>query len=128
MANLKESNAYSSYATVDTDPGAGGFFTDPVTPRRLHDDLFFSIRETEDADVSSADPLDSSGAETDITVVLQFQCKGDDRWQNYNYNDGTVLAIGDRFKIEDTGAGVRWRAGVEAGGYTFGAVKFGFDW
>lgn len=31
MANLKESNAYSSYATVDTAPGVDGFFTDPVT-------------------------------------------------------------------------------------------------
>jgi len=127
MANSRETNAYSSYATVDVDPGIGGYFTEAVTPRRLHDDLYFSIREVEKQE-SSADPLDSSGAETDITVVLQFQCKGDNRWQNYNYNDGTVLAIGDRFKIEDTGAGVRWRAGVEAGGYTFGAVKFGFDW
>jgi len=127
MANSRETNAYSSYATVDEDPGVGGYFTEAVTPRRLHDDLYFSIREAEKQE-SSADPLDSSGAETDITVVLQFQCKGDDRWQNYNYNDGTVLTIGDRFKIEDTGAGVRWRAGVEAGGYTFGAVKFGFDW
>jgi len=127
MANSRETNAYSSYATVDEDPGVGGYFTEAVTPRRLHDDLYFSIREVEKQE-SSADPLDSSGAETDITVVLQFQCKGDDRWQNYNYNDGTVLAIGDRFKIEDTGAGVRWRAGVEAGGYTFGAVRFGFDW
>lgn len=127
MANLKESNAYSSYATVDTAPGVDGFFTDPVTPRRLHDELFFSIRETEKEAESSGDE-ESSGSITDVTVILQFQCKGDDRWQSYNYNDGTDLAIGDRFKIEDTGAGVRWRAGVESGGYVSGAVTFGFDW
>jgi len=127
MANSKETNAYSSYATVDEAPEADGFFTESVTPRRLHDDLYFSIREV-DKDESSADSLDSSGATTDVTVVLQFQCKGDDRWQTYNYNDGAALVVGDRFKIEDTGAGVRWRAGVLDGGYVFGAVKFGFDW
>jgi len=125
MANSRETNAYSSYAHVDVAPGADGFFTEAVTPRRLKDNLFFSIREAESEESGVEE---SSGSTTDITVVLQFQCKGDDIWQNYNYNDGAELVPGDRFKIDDSAAAVRWRAGVLYGGYTSGAVRFGFDW
>lgn len=126
MANRKITTAYSSYAHVDVAPGADGFFTEAVTPRRLKDNLFFSIREAESEE--SEDSNDSSGAGTDVTVVLQFQCKGDDIWQTYNHNDGADLVPGDRFKIDDSAAAVRWRAGVLYGGYTSGAVRFGFDW
>lgn len=125
MANRKITTAYSSYAHVDVAPGADGFFTEAVTPRRLKDNLFFSIREAESEESGVEE---SSGSTTDITVVLQFQCKGDDIWQNYNYNDGAELVPGDRFKIDDSAAAVRWRAGVLYGGYTSGAVRFGFDW
>jgi len=125
MANRKITTAYSSYAHVDVAPGVDGFFTEAVTPRRLKDNLFFSIREAESEESGVEE---SSSSITDITVVLQFQCKGDDIWQNYNYNDGAELVPGDRFKIDDSAAAVRWRAGVLYGGYTSGAVRFGFDW
>lgn len=125
MANRKITTAYSSYAHVDVAPGADGFFTEAVTPRRLKDNLFFSIREAESEESGVEE---SSSSITDITVVLQFQCKGDDIWQTYNYNDGADLVPGDRFKVDDSAAAVRWRAGVLYGGYTSGAVRFGFDW
>lgn len=126
MANKRITTAYSSYAHVDVAPGVEGYFTEPIIPRRLKDSLFFSVREA--VSEESDDSMDSSGTVADVTVVLQFQCKGDDIWQNYNYNDGTAFVVGDRFKIDDAAGGLRWRAGVLFGGYVNGAVKFGFDW
>jgi hypothetical protein len=114
MANRRITTAYSNYAEVDSSPGADGYFTETVTPRRLKDSLFFSVRET------------SVGAAVD--VVLQFQCRGDNSWQTYNNGDSTVFKPGDRVEIDDSGAAVRWRAGVLSGGYVSGSVIFGFDW
>jgi hypothetical protein len=118
MANSKVTNDDCRYATVDTDPVAG-YFTDSVSPRGIKDDIFFSIRET--------DPATAPSMGSVMTVVLQFKCKGDVAWQTYNYNS-TPLVAGDRFHIEDYGAGVSWRAGVEIGGYTEGSLTFGFEW
>jgi hypothetical protein len=120
MANIQESSGGYEYASVDTDPGAGGFFTKPVSIRRKNDDiqkLFFSIRELED------EPSEASV----ITVVLQFRCKGDVGWTTYT-NDGTDFVIGDRKLIDSNAAGVQWRAGVLSDGFTSGSVRFGFDW
>jgi hypothetical protein len=117
MANNQVSEDGREYATVDTDP-TSGYFTKSVSPRHLKEDIFFSIRETDpDASLPS-----------EITIVLQFQCHGDTGWQTFNYNDGTALVAGDRFHIDDYGAGVYWRAGVEAGEYVSGSLTFGFDW
>jgi hypothetical protein len=124
MANAKDSGNNKLYATVDTDPEAGGFFTDILDPRELMktnkvSKVFFSIREA--GDTQSVDA-------SVITVVLQFKCDGDDRWQTYVPLDGSSLAIGNRIALEDFGANVKWRAGVEDDGYTSGSVTFGFDW
>lgn len=120
MANEKSSGEYYEYATVDTDPGADGFFTNPVSPRgKKVSKLFFSIRETSP---------DSVTALSTITVVLQFKCAGDAEWQDY-YNDGNAFVTGERKMIEDDAGGVMWRAGVKDADSSFdGSVTFGFDW
>jgi hypothetical protein len=124
MANEKSSSTNKLYATVDTDPEADGYFTDILDPRELMktnkvSKVFFSIREA--GDTQSVDA-------SVITVVLQFKCDGDDRWQTYVPLDGSSLAIGNRIALEDFGANVKWRAGVENDGYISGSVTFGFDW
>lgn len=121
MANSRSNGVHYEYATVDTAPGPSGYWTEPV---RAHDKsvkkIFFSIRET-DLDDSSGAPA------SDIVVTLQFKCPGDVDWQDY-YNDGADYEIGQREVIEDSGAGVVWRAGVKDQDYTSGSVTFGFDW
>jgi hypothetical protein len=125
MANTKISGTYKEYATVDTaiDSTDEGFFTNAISPRILAkannvEKIWFSVRET-----GVTDSVDTAVA----TVTLQFRCGGDGRWQNY-YNGGTAFVAGDRVIIEDTGAGVEWRAGVIYSDYTSGSVTFGFDW
>ena len=118
MANSLSSGEYKEYAVVDTAPGAGGYFTNPVYPRKNKiNKFYFSIREF------SEDP--SSGSV--MTVVLQFQCAGDGEWTDYS-NGGTAFVIGDRVLIEDNGQAVAWRAGVKQGGHTSGSLAFVFDW
>ena len=127
MANARSSGTNYEYATVDTLPGAAGYFTNSICPRdKAKTDkvkkIFFSIRET-NADISAA-PSDLST----ITVVLQYKCQGDAGWSDYVDFAGSSLAIGNRMALEDNGNGVDWRAGVVSDGYTSGSVTFGFDW
>lgn len=109
-ANSRDSDRQRhEYATVDTDPGASGYFTNNVSPRRQGGAVFFSVR-----DVSSMS----------MTVTLQFQCDGDAAWTDYE----TYTAV-TRVKISDNGGKVLWRAGVkESADYTSGESTFGFDW
>lgn len=129
MANSRTSNQTNkAYATVDTNPGAAGYFTEAICPRQMFKEgkligkVYFSIRET-NADVSAAEstlPV--------ITVILQFKCEDDTSWTEFVPLDGSSLAIGNRIEIEDFGNGVLWRAGVVSDGYSSGSVTFGFDW
>lgn len=126
MANAKISGDNCEYAIVDTQPGASGYFTNEVQPRKdgklkgLGGKIFFSIRES-NLDDSSDAPASV------ITVTLQFKCNRDLEWQDY-VSDLTI-GIGARVAIEDCGTGVVWRAGVkEASDYTSGSLTFGFDW
>jgi len=127
MANSRSSGAFKEYATVDTAPIGLGYFTNEVCLRdKLNVGLakgimYFSIRE-EEADSSGASDTSS------MTVTLQFKCEGDAGWQDYVPLDGSSLAVGNRVAIADTGAAVRWRAGVKDGEFTDGSITFGFDW
>jgi len=127
MANSRDSDHYKEYATVDTAPSGSelGYWTNEVCPRDKWKDgapgkLYFSIRES-DTDSSAA------SSTSVMTVTLQFKCDGDAGWQDY-YNGGTAYVAGDRVLIEDTGAAVRYRAGVKDGDFTSGSLTFGFDW
>ena len=128
MANSRSSGNYKEYATVNTQPSGTelGYWTNEVCLRDKQNDgyakgkMWFSIREAE---------TDSSAADTTtITVSLQYKCDGDLGWTDYADFAGSTLAVGNRLIIEDTGAAVRWRAGVKDGNYTDGALTFGFDW
>ena len=126
MANSRSSGAFKEYATVDTAPAGLGYFTNEVCLRDLRNTtninrMYFSIRESE-ADSSAASDTST------MTVTLQFKCDGDAGWQDYVFLDGSTLAVGNRCVIEDTGAAVRWRAGVKDGEFTSGEITFGFDW
>ena len=125
MANVVTvSDEYREYVMVDTAVGAGGFFGGEVNMRTLKeskgiDRIFFSIRE--EADTGSID-------DSVVTVVLQYKCTGDARWQTFEPLDGSDLAIGNRLRIKDNGSAIIYRAGVLEDGYTSGSVIFGFDW
>jgi len=130
MANSRSSGVNKEYATVNIAPSGTelGYWTNEVCLRDKRnsgvakDKMYFSIRET-DAD-SSEDVSDTAS----MTVSLQFKCDGDLGWQAFVPLDGSELAVGNRLIIEDTGAAVRWRAGVKDGDYTSGILTFGFDW
>jgi hypothetical protein len=126
MANSRSSQPNHEYATVDTNPGAAGYFTNPFCPRDKTKigipKVFFSIRD------ATADKSENPSALSVITVGLQFKCSGDLDWTDYIPLDGSSLAIGNRVALEDMGAGVIWRAGVVDDAFTSGSVVFGFDW
>ncbi|MFW6246752.1 MAG: hypothetical protein ACOC22_01055 [bacterium] len=116
MANSKISGEYKEYASVDTAPGADGYWTNIVNMRVKNlNFMFFSIRD--------------GGAEAAASgkVTLQFRCDGDSDWTDY-YNDGSDFNVGERKKIEGAGGAVKWRAGIKEGDFTSGTVNFGFDW
>jgi hypothetical protein len=128
MANGRSSGEFKEYATVDTKPSGSdlGYFTNAVSVRELAklckiSKIYFSVRESE---------ADSSGAsDTSVmTVTLQFKCDGDAGWQDYVPLDNSTLRVGNRFAIDDLGAGVQWRAGIKDWEYTSGKLTFGFDW
>ena len=126
MANSRSSDTNYEYVTIDTAPDSAeeGYFTNEIDVRLLKkekkvDKIYFSIRE-------AADPgsIDASV----ITVLLQFMCPGDARWQTYVPLDGSTLAIGNRITLDDFGPNVKWRAGASYDGYTSGSLRLGFDW
>jgi len=79
MANTISSGDYKEYATVDTAPGSGGFWTNPIGLRgKSLSIVYFSLRGTGTA-----------------TVTLQFKCEGDADWTDY-YNDGNAFNVGER--------------------------------
>ena len=124
MANrIEVSDEYREYAVVDSAVGEG-YFTGEVVMATLKstksiERIFFSIRE--EADPGSID-------DSVVTVVLQFKCEGDARWQTYVPLDGSTLAIGNRLRLNDNGSAIIYRAGVLEDGFTSGSVIFGFDW
>jgi hypothetical protein len=92
-------------AIIDTAPGAGGYWSSPVSSRdnRL-DRMHFSIRGT------------WAG-----TVTLQFKRPEDATWTDYDeYTENT------REIIEDS-SNTLWRIGVANGDYTSGTIIAGID-
>ena len=128
MANSRSSGTYKEYATVNTAPHTTdlGYWTNEVCLRDkvkegvAKEKMWFSIRENE------VDSSDAAGFA--VTISLQYKCEDDLGWQDFVDLAGSELAIGNRLIIEDTGAAVRWRAGVKDGNYSGGNITFGFDW
>ena len=129
MANSRASGTNYEYATVDSQPTGGAYYTNEVCVRDLIKkykikNFFFSIREFE-ADSSQASDT------SNMTVSLQFKCPGDLGWQDYvplGITAHNYFTAGNRFAMDECAADVFWRAGIKDNYYISGKITFGFDW
>ena len=116
MANAKLNGPRYHYASIDTAPGSGGYWSDSVSMSQENaNELFFS----------------QSGAGVG-EVTLQFKLPhAGSLWTDYVTTES--LESGTRIKIADRAAGVKWRAGIKEDTsadptYTIGTIVCGFDW
>ena len=111
MANAKLNKARSRYATIDTAPGADGYWSDSVGLTDVKaDELFLSV---------------SGGGAATVTTQYKLPHTGA-IWTDYTTDE--TLETGARFRLDDHGAGVKWRVGVKEGGYASDTIIVGFDW
>ena len=115
MANSKSNGDRYAYATIDTAPGADGYWCDSVSMSSKNTKaMFFSRR----------------GGGT-ATVTIQFKCPGDADWTDLTTDES--LADGERLRVDDFASGVKYRAGIKEDSsaddtYTSGTITVGFDW
>lgn len=110
MANSQLNGERYEYASIDTAPGAAGYWCKPVSVAKKSNGVFFSR---------------SGGG--DATVHIQFKLAGGgDTWTDYLTTED--LSDGARLRFADAAGDVHWRAGVKNGNYTSGTVIVGFDW
>jgi len=121
MANSRDSAERREHVTIDTAPGADGYWTNPVNPYtkrsdRKAGDVYFAIRETGELSASLV-----------ATMTLQWRQRGANKvweaWQDYD----TYTAV-QRKIVDDYSAEVQWRAGIANGDFTSGQVTLGFNW
>jgi len=111
MANQQLKGPRYKYASIDTAPGAAGYWSEPVSLSQARSEAIF---------------FTSSGGGVG-TVTLQFKLPHTGAaWQDYTTDE--TIADGVRLRISDQGGGVKWRAGIKQGAYTSGTVVCGFDW
>jgi hypothetical protein len=106
MANRKTNGKDYKGIIVDTAPGAGGYWTDPVSGKGEKGAMYLMI-----SGIFSA------------TAVLQFQ-DVHGTWTNWADEALGVTSFTDTTKqvIEDH-SDTLWRAGVPSGGFISGAVR-----
>ena len=118
MANKKVNGDRYAYASIDTAPGEGGYWSDAVSMSNKNTkSLFFSYR--------------GGGVGT---VTIQFKCPEDDDWTDLTTDQ--TIEDGVRFIVEDFASGVKYRAGLKEDvnssaandTYTSGTIICGFDW
>ena len=111
MANQKLNGPRYSYASIDTAPGADGYWSDSVSMSKANaNELFASI---------------SGGGVATVTLQYMLPHSGA-AWTDYTTSE--TLESGGRFRMDDHGAGVKWRIGVKNGNYTSDTIIVGFDW
>ena len=116
MANAKLNKPRSRYASIDTAPGADGYWSDAVGLTDVKaDELFLSV---------------SGGGSATVAVQYKLPHTGA-IWTDYTTDE--TLESGARFRLDDHGAGVKWRAGIKEDTsadptFTSGTVICGFDW
>jgi len=118
MANAKLNGPRYHYASIDTAPGSGGYWSDAVSMSKVNANQLFWSRSGEGLG----------------TVFLQFQLPHTGAaWTDYI--SGQDLVDGERFRLDDMGAGVKWRTGIKedtsADPITVavsGTTIVGFDW
>ena len=111
MANSKLNGERYRYASIDTAPGADGYWSDAVSMSSVNAGALFFSR---------------SGAGIG-TVTIQYKLPHTgSAWTDYD--SPISLTDGVRCRLDDMGAGVKWRAGVKNGNYTSDTIIVGFDW
>ena len=120
MANSRDSADRREHVTINTAPGADGYYTNPFTPynkrtERKAGEMYFAIRETGELSASFVG-----------TVSLQWRQKGASAWEEWQTYD-TYTAV-QRKIVDDYSAEVQWRAGIANGDFTSGQVTIGFNW
>ena len=110
-ANSQSTGNNYVFATVDTAPGASGYGTSAISPKKYraqsaYKSLWFTI-----------------GGTGTMTVTLQYKLAGTSTWNDYaDYTSA-------EYKLLETGAGGEtWRAIVKNGAHTSGSLTFGFTW
>ena len=113
MANTKTgmTGTRHRYAKIDAAPTAAGYWSDSVSMSAVNaNELFLNV---------------SGGGSA--TVVIQYMLPHTGAiWTDYTTSE--TLTTGARFRLDDHGAGVKWRVGVKNGGYSSGTLICGFDW
>ena len=116
MANSQLNGERYAYASIDTAPGAAGYWSKPVALSQERVSAIFFTR---------------SGAGVG-TVTIQYKLPHTGSvWTDYD--SPISLTDGVRCRLDDMGAGVKWRAGIKEdtsadSTYTNGTVIVGFDW
>jgi len=111
MANSQLNGERYAYASIDTAPGAAGYWSKPVALSQARSEaLFASV---------------SGGGVGTVTIQFKLPHTGS-TWQDYYTTES--LVDGARLRVADQGAGVKWRAGVKNAAYTSGTIVVGFDW
>lgn len=118
MPNSKLNGPRYKYASIDTDPAVGGYWSDSVSMSSENaNELFFNV---------------SGGGTGSITVQYKLPHTGS-AWTDYTTTE--TLTTGARFRLDDHGAGVKWRGGMKEDTSAdplvvahSGTVIVGFDW
>lgn len=118
MANTKLNGTRYAYASIDTAPGAAGYWCDSVSmSHRNANELFASV---------------SGGGLGSVTMQYKLDHAGAD-WVDYTTDE--TLTSGARFRLDDHGAGVKWRMGMKEDSSAVplavalsGTLIVGFDW
>jgi len=109
--NAKLNGPRYKYASIDTAPGADGYWSDAVSMSAVN-----------------ANKLQFSRSGGGVgTVLIQYKLPHTGAaW--VDYDSPISLVDGVRCVVDDSGAGVKWRAGVKETFYTSGTIIVGFDW
>ncbi|MFW6327201.1 MAG: hypothetical protein ACOC2F_02725 [Bacteroidota bacterium] len=110
MANSKQTKGSYRQIIVDTDPGANGYWCEPVqTNKEGADYLFFAME-------------DSGG---DATVTIQFKQPGG-AWTDLSHSE--TIEDGAAFVFDTGSAPLSWRIGVKDNNQGTGTVRAGLYW
>lgn len=108
MANSKNSNGPKRQITIDTDPGAPGYYSDPVnTAKEKASFLFFA-------------------QEGNATVVIQFKQPNGGSWTDLSHSE--TIEDGAAFVIDTGAAPLNWRIGIADNGQGTGTTIAGLYW
>lgn len=111
MANSKLNGPRYKYASIDAAPGADGYWSDTVSMvYESTDELFLNV---------------SGGGVATVTIQYKLPHTGA-IWTDYVTTE--TLETGARFRLDDHGAGVKWRVGVKNGNHTSDTIIVGLDW